>query len=102
MDVDETVDLHSGGFPCGSEEMAPCSSDAANCTGAGLYDLEDEDEFVQGHNHCHSDAGVSCLPTLWRQEAVFAKRIDKTCRALFPAMFIVFNLVYWLYYQVFT
>ncbi|XP_045581084.2 glycine receptor subunit alpha-2 isoform X2 [Procambarus clarkii] len=49
-----------------------------------------------------SDVGLACLPSLWRQEAVLAKRIDKTCRALFPALFILFNLVYWLYYQVFT
>lgn len=101
-DSQETVEVHSGGFPGCSQETAPCSSDPANCTGTGSYDLEDEDEVVQSHNHGHSDAGLTCLPSLWKQEAVFAKRIDKTCRALFPAMFIVFNLIYWLYYQVYT
>ncbi|KAK8748389.1 hypothetical protein OTU49_016117, partial [Cherax quadricarinatus] len=60
-----------------------------------------------GHNesmcaHALSDVKLLCLPSLWRQEAVLAKRIDKTCRALFPVLFILFNLVYWLYYQVFT
>ncbi|XP_050730981.1 glycine receptor subunit alpha-2-like [Eriocheir sinensis] len=101
MAMEETVEVQSGGFLGGSQETALCSSDAAHCTGLGDYDL-DEDEVIQSHNHGHSDAGLSCLPTLWKQEAVFAKRIDKTCRALFPAMFVVFNLIYWLYYQVFT
>lgn len=100
MAMDETVEVQSS-FLGGSQEIALCSTDAAHCIGLGAYDL-DENEVIQSHNHSHSDAGLTCLPALWKQEAVFAKRIDKTCRALFPAMFVIFNLIYWLYYQVFT
>ncbi|KAK4325598.1 hypothetical protein Pmani_003840 [Petrolisthes manimaculis] len=42
------------------------------------------------------------LVRTWREEAVLAKRIDKTCRALFPFLFIIFNLIYWIHYQVIT
>lgn len=100
MVMDECVEAHSGGFPGCSQETAPCSSDTANCTGTDPCDLDDTDEVI--HSHIHSDAGLTCLPSLWKQEAVFAKRIDKACRALFPAMFIIFNLIYWLYYEVYT
>lgn len=101
-DTEETVEAHCRSFPSCSQETAPCSNDTADCTGPESYGLEDEDEAVQNHNDCHSDAGLTCLPTLWKQEAIFAKRIDKTCRALFPVMFIIFNIIYWVYYQVFT
>lgn len=101
-DFQETGEVRNRGFPGCSQETAPCSSDAANCPGTDSCDLDDEDEVIHTHNHDHSDAGLTCLPSLWKQEAVFAKRIDKMCRALFPAMFIIFNLIYWLYYQVYT
>lgn len=103
--VEESAEGHSTDFPSGSQKTAPSSSDGTTlnrdgCIGTGSYDLDDEDEVTQSHGL--SDAGMTCLPSLWQQEAVFAKKIDKTCRALFPAMFIFFNLIYWLYYQVLT
>ena len=102
--VEETVEGDSTDLPSGSHKTAPSSSDGTtlnrdNCI-TGSSDLEDEDEVIQ--NHGLSDAGMTCLPSLWQQEVVFAKKIDKTCRALFPAMFIFFNLIYWLHYQVLT
>ncbi|XP_042212159.1 glycine receptor subunit beta-type 4-like [Homarus americanus] len=62
----------------------------------------DDDDNEGSCSRTLSDVGLTCLPSLWRKEAMLAKRIDKTCRALFPALFILFNLVYWLYYQVFS
>lgn len=56
------------------------------------YPLTDEEEEMEDGD----------LVKAWRQEAVLAKRIDKTCRALFPFLFIIFNLIYWIHYQVIT
>ena len=100
-----TVECHTTSFASESQEKAPSISDEAtlnpdNCTGSGSYDLDEEDEVVQSQGL--SDAGITCLPSHWQHEVHIAKLIDKICRALFPVMFIFFNLIYWLYYQVLT
>lgn len=62
-------------------------------SGSGAEGVEVEDvgaESVLG----------TCLPLAWRKEAELAKRIDQTSRAVFPLLFVAFNLIYWLYYQV--
>ncbi|KAG7175710.1 Glycine receptor subunit beta-type 4-like 3, partial [Homarus americanus] len=41
-----------------------------------------------------------CMPVAWRREADLAKKIDQTSRAVFPLLFVAFNLAYWVYYQV--
>lgn len=56
------------------------------------YPLTDEEEEMEDGD----------LVKMWRQEAVLAKKIDKICRALFPFLFIIFNLIYWIHYQVIT
>ncbi|XP_045133826.1 glycine receptor subunit alpha-4-like isoform X3 [Portunus trituberculatus] len=101
----ETVECHTTSFASGSQEMAPSNNDGTtlnpdSCTGPGSYDLDEEEEAVQSQGL--SDAGITCLPSHWQHEAHIAKLIDKICRALFPVMFIFFNLIYWLYYQVLT
>ncbi|ROT83151.1 putative glycine receptor subunit alpha-2-like [Penaeus vannamei] len=39
------------------------------------------------------------VPLAWLNEAERAKRIDRNSRVVFPLLFLVFNLGYWVYYQ---
>ncbi|XP_063587556.1 glycine receptor subunit alpha-2-like [Penaeus indicus] len=39
------------------------------------------------------------VPLAWLREAERAKRIDRNSRVVFPLLFLVFNLGYWVYYQ---
>lgn len=65
-------------------------------TTSSHHDHDDLDHDIVNHG------GEECLPSLWHKEARLAKRIDKTCRILFPILFIIFNLIYWLYYLVYN
>lgn len=58
------------------------------CESRGVYSTDPTEEKL------------SCLPSRWKKEAVLAKRIDKICRAVFPIMFVLFNIAYWDYYEV--
>ncbi|XP_071545915.1 uncharacterized protein [Panulirus ornatus] len=74
------------------------SGDISSITTSRCYQHHDEGTCVPAL----SDVALSCLPPRWRQQVLLAKRIDKVCRAVFPALFLLFNLVYWLYYQALT
>ncbi|XP_076062133.1 glycine receptor subunit alpha-4-like [Oratosquilla oratoria] len=41
----------------------------------------------------------SCLPGFWHHEVVVAKKLDRSCRFVFPLLFICFNFIYWGYYK---
>ncbi|XP_037776054.1 glycine receptor subunit alpha-4-like isoform X1 [Penaeus monodon] len=62
------------------------------CESRGVYSTDQD----------ANEEKLSCLPSRWKKEAVLAKRIDKICRAVFPIMFVLFNIVYWDYYEVLT
>lgn len=67
----------------------------------------DTEDMKDGDNHDteSSDAMVRAsqavnIPVAWLLEADKAKQIDQKSRIVFPLLFLSFNLVYWIYYQV--
>ena len=91
-----------------------CISTTLNATNHSIYSqhLSDphedslrEQEIARSNignlKNCNpNDLELSTLPTRWREEAMLAKRIDKISRGLFPIMFALFNIIYWVYYKV--
>lgn len=53
----------------------------------------------KGPNAEKSAEGDVEVPLAWLLEAERAKRIDRNSRVVFPLLFLVFNLGYWVYYQ---
>ncbi|XP_066950490.1 glycine receptor subunit alpha-4-like isoform X1 [Macrobrachium rosenbergii] len=46
-----------------------------------------------------NDSDLAGLPYIWQEKAAKAKRIDVASRAIFPALFLFFNIAYWTYYD---
>ncbi|XP_042856873.1 glycine receptor subunit alpha-2-like isoform X2 [Penaeus japonicus] len=102
---DEVPPRPEHSLPREGAEEARAGERPASAHGETAADREDVEDLYEsrGVYSTSQDAGdekLSCLPSRWKKEAVLAKRIDKICRAVFPIMFILFNIVYWDYYEV--
>ncbi|XP_068208803.1 glycine receptor subunit alpha-4-like [Palaemon carinicauda] len=56
-------------------------------------------EYPQTNRRRTNDSDLARLPDLWLKKAATAKRIDVASRAVFPALFFLFNIAYWTYYE---
>ncbi|ROT83341.1 putative glycine receptor subunit alpha-2-like [Penaeus vannamei] len=83
--------------PRRASERRPPEGEAAAAEREGVEDLC---ESRGVYSTDPTEEKLSCLPSRWKKEAVLAKRIDKICRAVFPIMFVLFNIAYWDYYEV--